>query len=202
MSKFLIASWLFVLLSFAVHAGGIKAKPGAKHLVKVLRIDSSKVQVRSFNNDAIQQYTKDKDFQYDEGKLAEMSLWSRFWHWIWGLLSAGVAGGFSLFAIILFIAFIGFLVYVVIKVSGINIGHVFRGRAKQIDIPYSESLENIHEINFDDEIEKAIGQRNFKLAVRLLYLRSLANRKNKLGLPKRTNRYRSAPNLWFAYQAI
>mgnify|MGYP001798563051 CR=1 FL=1 len=39
-------------------------------MVKALQIESSKVQVRSFNNDAIQDYTKDKDFQYDEGKVA------------------------------------------------------------------------------------------------------------------------------------
>jgi hypothetical protein len=40
-------------------------------------------------------------------------------------------------------------------------------------LPYQETLENIHEINFDDDIESALAQRNFKLAVRLLYLRSL-----------------------------
>ena len=44
---------------------------------------------------------------------------------------------------------------------------------KNIDIPYSESLENIHQITFDEEIEKALGQRNYRLAIRLLYLSTL-----------------------------
>lgn len=51
--------------------------------------------------------------------------------------------------------------------------NIFRKDAKQVPIPYSESLENIHEISFDQEIEKAMAQHNYKLAVRLLYLRSL-----------------------------
>jgi hypothetical protein len=41
------------------------------------------------------------------------------------------------------------------------------------NLPYSESLENIHDINFDGEIEKAVTQHNYRLAVRLLYLRCL-----------------------------
>ena len=50
---------------------------------------------------------------------------------------------------------------------------MIRGGARKVEVPYSESLENIHEINFDEEIEKAVALHNYRLAVRLLYLKCL-----------------------------
>jgi hypothetical protein len=47
------------------------------------------------------------------------------------------------------------------------------GKSRKTPLAYTESTENIHEINFDEEIEKAIASHNYRLAVRLLYLRSL-----------------------------
>ncbi len=63
--------------------------------------------------------------------------------------------------------------FVVFKSLGIDPIKLWRGEAKKINFPYSESLENIHEINFDDEIEKTVSQRDYRLAVRLLYLKCL-----------------------------
>ena len=40
-------------------------------------------------------------------------------------------------------------------------------------MPYDESVENIYAIDFNAEIDKAVTQQNYRLAVRLLYLRSL-----------------------------
>ena len=65
------------------------------------------------------------------------------------------------------------IVLLVFKLAGIDMLHIFRRRSMQAEVPYSESLENIHEINFDAEIEKAIAQHNYRLAVRMLYLRCL-----------------------------
>jgi len=57
--------------------------------------------------------------------------------------------------------------------AGINLLNVFRRKSLNAEVPYHESLENIHEINFDDELERAINQHNYRLAVRLLYLKCL-----------------------------
>ncbi len=179
MPKLLITA-LFLILSIVAKAGNVKAKPIAKHIAKVLRTDSTKVQLREFNADSLKLYTKSNDFKYDDGVAPEASLWSRFWHWFWNLLSRIFDGAtfghwpfYKFIEYALLIAAVGFLVYVVFKILGIDIVSLFTGRSKTIEIPYAESLENIHEINFDDEIEKAIASRNYRLAVRLLYLRSL-----------------------------
>jgi hypothetical protein len=65
------------------------------------------------------------------------------------------------------------LVFLALKLAGIDLLHVFRRKSTGASFPYQESLENIHEINFDDELEKAIAQQNYRLGVRLLYLKCL-----------------------------
>lgn len=176
MPKYLVVTLVLILLCFA---GYSTTKPTVKHVIKVLSTDSSKVTVRAFNKDTLQQYINDKDFQYDEGATAKISLWARFWHWFWHLLGrifSVPSGKWTLFTYIeyfLLIVAVAFLIYIVLKIAGIDVVRLFKGQAKKVEIPYTESVENIHEISFDDEIEKAIGNRNYKLAVRLLYLRSL-----------------------------
>jgi hypothetical protein len=70
-------------------------------------------------------------------------------------------------------ASVALLIYAIFKSLGIDLVKLLKGKSAKIAIPYSESLENIHEINFDGEIEKAIAQHNYRLAVRLLYLKCL-----------------------------
>ncbi len=56
---------------------------------------------------------------------------------------------------------------------GDDLANIFRRGSKEAAIAYNESIENIHEISFDDELEKAINNKNYKLVIRLLYLRTL-----------------------------
>lgn len=64
------------------------------------------------------------------------------------------------------------VVFFMVKLAGLDL-RLISGKSKPIDIPYNESLENIHEINFSEEIAKAIDISNYRLAVRLFYLSSL-----------------------------
>jgi hypothetical protein len=64
------------------------------------------------------------------------------------------------------------IIYIIIKAVGLDMG-IITGRSKALNIPYTESLENIHEINFHEEIQQAITNGNFRLAVRLNYLSTL-----------------------------
>lgn len=162
----------------ATHAAPVK--PAAKPKPKVIRIDSTVLKTRAFNNDALQQYNQQKEFQYDETKPVQgLSWWDRFWGWLWrsighilGKIRMGKTS-WLLFRIGLFVLAGGVITFIIFKVLGIDIVKLFRGESKNVDIPYQESLENIHDINFDNEIEQAVNNRNYRIAVRLLYLRSL-----------------------------
>lgn len=165
----------FLLLSNA----GFSKNAAPKKLIA----DSSKVQVKKFDEQAIQKLKADKEFNYNgEAASLEPSLWARFWSWVWEKLSRLFNGvpysGYILKFLLLGLS-VCFLAYIIFKSIGIDIVKLWQGDAKQASIPYTESLENIHEINFDAEIEKAISEHNYSFAVRLLYLKCLKQLSDK-----------------------
>lgn len=141
-----------------------------------LQTDSSKVITKSFDANALKAYHNDRSFKYDGVADGEPSLWDRFWDYFWNKLfstlgNSPVTGGIIKYTL-LAIA-IGLMIYFIFKLAGMDAIKLLQGSARRTGLAYSESLENIHEINFDSEIEKAISQHNYRLAVRLLYLKCL-----------------------------
>ncbi len=182
MRLLLVFLWLFAGI-FNARATALQKPDSVKTLVKqkvvktpqLLKIDSSKINLRKIDEDAITQYKSQKEFIYDDVAPAKMSWWDRFWRWIWELISsvfrgAGFAGGLIKYVIIALL--IVLVVFIVIKVIGLDL-KLLTGKSKAVEVPYEESLENIHEIDFDAQLEQAIDQGNYRLAVRLLYLRTL-----------------------------
>ena len=125
----------------------------------------------------MRKYTKDPEFNYTTD-IERESWWDRFWRWIWHIIENLFSGSKSSSTqsslpvkYVLLTIIVGLLVYAITKIAGIE--NIFNRESKYIGIPYTESIENINEITFEEEIEKAIAQRNYRLGVRLLYLRSL-----------------------------
>jgi Domain of unknown function (DUF4129) len=148
--------------------------------------DSSKVNVHHYNTAAMDKYRDSTQFNYEEKATvkAGLSVWQRFWVWVWKMLEKLFGGSrspsqpsqapsFAFMKYVMLAIALGLLVLVIIKMAGMNIANIFNRTPKNINIPYSESLENIHHITFEEEIEKALGQRNYRLAIRLLYLSTL-----------------------------
>jgi hypothetical protein len=86
-----------------------------------------------------------------------------------------------LFQTILWLVIIGgFVAFIIIYLSNSNAA-LFRRKSRTIhgeeDISYETG--NIFEINYAKEIDKAIRENNYRLAVRLLFLRSLTRLSNK-----------------------
>ncbi|WP_316816991.1 DUF4129 domain-containing protein [Pedobacter nyackensis] len=140
----------------------------------LLKNDSSAVVPRNFDLQKIEGYSTQKEFQYEEQQLIDTSWWDRFWRWIWDLINTAFenrySGNFIKYLVIAIV--VALVIFAVIKILGLDL-KIFAGKSKAVDVPYDESLENIHEINFNEEIDKAVGNGNYRLAVRLLYLRSL-----------------------------
>lgn len=186
--------FILLLLLFSAFAGNgaaVQHKPdAAKKTVVVKKAaqhiyrGSSTVQVRHFDASALNRFKKDPQFNYNDREGAgEMSFLERVWIWLMQTLfgwmqHAHVDGTWmGLFLTILkylfYAAVVALVVFVVIKAIGLDVGNLFGRKAKQIDIPYSEAIEDINAIDFDAELEKALAQHNYRLAVRLLYLHAL-----------------------------
>ncbi|WP_162997078.1 DUF4129 domain-containing protein [Mucilaginibacter kameinonensis] len=175
---------LFLALTFIIFSVACcfaddngKKSPEKKAPPAVLKIDTAQLPAqRNFNEKKINNYLKDQEFVYNKDDLPGETLWNRFWRWFWQMIDRKLfaAAGSRRFYFYLEVAIgIVFVLFILYKVTGINAVSVFRGKARDIPFAYSESIENIHEVNFDAEIEKAIAGHNYRLAVRLLYLYSL-----------------------------
>lgn len=147
-------------------------KVQVKH--KVLKTDSSQLVVRHFDTGKLLKYRSKKAFTYDDTPPATENLWSRFWRWFWKQVNALLANKISgnIIKYIVIAAVIALIVFLVIRFIGMDM-KMISGKSKSITVPYEESMDNIHEISFEEEIEKATATGNYRLAVRLFYLRTL-----------------------------
>jgi hypothetical protein len=155
------------------------ATPVEKVLHKTaLQIDTTTVQLRNFDNTALKKYSNQAAFKYNDS-YAGPSLWSVFWRWFWNMVNAFLSQGNnrSIFTLFLKYLFIGLglvaLTFLILRLVGVDALNIFSRQSVTANLPYSESVENIHEINFDEGIDAAIAQHNYRFAVRLLYLKCL-----------------------------
>ena len=181
---------LFILLACAWLANGATSakKPDMTHVVK-FRIDSIPVSQRHFSQAAIDKYRQDPEFDYAVVKVSEnwwdrfwdnvWEVWNRFWTWVGHLFeklfghTAVGKGTASVFRLVVILLVAGLIIYLLTRLAGIDLLKLLRKNKRVDEIPYSESVENIHQINFEDAIENAIAVKDYRLAVRLLYLRCL-----------------------------
>jgi hypothetical protein len=144
-SMLIFCTMLFMLLFSAAVQGATKNKQPPVPLHN----DTAKISVKKFNKPAIDKYRTDEDFNYkSDPEGGRPSLWTRFWIWVWYIITwlwrkifAGIDSiphGGQIFTYTLLAAAVGFLVYVILKSAGIDASRLFRGSGEKIGLPYSE----------------------------------------------------------------
>jgi hypothetical protein len=136
--------------------------------------------LRKFDARRVGEYLRDEDYAYDRDAVAEApSLWFRFWSWVgdWlrdhifrHVLRPGTEeywewGLYAMCALV-----IG---WALLRLTGTDMRSLFYGKAKAGGLPFEENEANIHFIDFDKMIAEAVGQGQYRRAVRLFYLRTL-----------------------------
>lgn len=141
---------------------------------KPLQYDSSSIEHRHFSESSINTYKNDSDYDYERKIVKSESLLSRFWRWFWDLYDSftSTPAGRTIKDIFLWTLFIGALAFFVYKVYTTNRVALFSANP-QLKNTYIIGEENIHEINFDPAIARAANEGNYRLAVRLYYLKNL-----------------------------
>lgn len=166
--RYLLVSLLFFI---PVINKAQTAKP--KPITVVIKTDTSKVVASKFDKEAISNYKEQKEFQYDEIGQQQLSLWDKFWLWFWGIIGELFQGAASnIFSRYIFIGLgVALIIFIVVKVIGAE--KIFAKKSKETILPYDVITENIHEIDYEQELQRLVAERKFRLAVRLLYLRAL-----------------------------
>lgn len=156
-----------------------------------VRYDSSAVHVRSVTLD---KYRSDSDFNYDRTASVNPSLWEQFKEWLWSLLQRFLPDNPETVATIwnwvFYTLIAGAIIFVAFRLFGMSFTGAFRKSLK--NSLTSELLgEDIHEMDFDRLIDEAAEQQQYRIAVRLLYLRTLKEMTDKEYIrwaPDKTNR--------------
>lgn len=140
-----------------------------------LLYDSSDVTVRSVDSAKILIYLKDKDFKYFEDPEYSKTLWERLMDWLDRQFAklTEYDSYYTAWDIIMYIL-------IALAVAAIIFGFYrseFKGllisSKKNDQLNISESLEDIHSLDYEIMIEDAISNKKFRYAIRLNYLRSL-----------------------------
>jgi hypothetical protein len=159
---------------------GLKAQDSTKMLdsqnEQLVKYDSSKIELRNFDESAINELREDGNFDYIEIQEVETySLWDRFWRWFWELYNAIFSNSTysTAFKTTMYILCGTIIIYVVLKLVGIDARSIFYGKSAKKEIKSEILEEDIHEIDFDTRISQAVQTQDFQEAIRLHYLKNL-----------------------------
>lgn len=187
--------WLFCCgswLSGSAYTGSVSQDTMSKSVIGDSSIqDSSAVNLRQFDRTSLDSYRRRSDFQYDEQQV-DLSWWQRFKQWVRYKIAELMSreGSDTLLKNIGIVAGIIALLYLIMKLLGMDAADILSRKSRTTDLAFTEHTENIHGIDFESDLQKAIDTGNYRLAVRLLYLDCL-KKLNDSGLihwqPAKTN---------------
>ncbi|RYF69869.1 MAG: DUF4129 domain-containing protein, partial [Cytophagaceae bacterium] len=134
--------------------------------------DRTPLTIRAVDAEKLRAIQGDRAYRYGSDVPPTASLWDQFWAWFWykvgELLRTKAYRNIGQYVLILAIA--ALVVWLLYKAD--VLANIFPQRAKNTGLGYETLDENIHQINFSDRINEAIDARNYRLAVRLLYLQT------------------------------
>jgi len=135
--------------------------------------DRSAVPIRYPKSDHLRELQTDRAYQYSNEAPPPDNPIARFFSWLFSKLSAFLSSESyqTVWQYVILVCIAGFVIYMLMKAEMLDF--LFPRKAQSDELAYATLAENIHEINFDLAIEDAVNQRNFRLAVRLLYLQTL-----------------------------
>lgn len=135
--------------------------------------DRAPIRVRYPAPEHLHDKQTDHDYQYTSEAPPPENPLARFWVWLMRRLGSFLASEAyqNVWQYVILAVIASAAIYLLMKAE--VLGFLFSKKAQSVDLAYENLTENIHEINFDSAVEEAVGQRNFRLAVRLLYLQTL-----------------------------
>lgn len=135
---------------------------------------SQQTEIRNFDTEKLDEYRNDKRFQYEVYKAKPKGflerIWDRVMGWFTSLFGSSVTG--NVLRILFYLLLIAAFVFFIVKLTGIQPNTLFK-KTKSEAKPYQVDEETLNDIDFEGEIQQAINQAQWRIAVRLTYLYAL-----------------------------
>jgi hypothetical protein len=185
--KPLSISFVFCLLTIVVCRG-----QDSDSLDLVSYYDSTKIDVRHFNEAQVEKLKEDPKLTYSADR-ASITVWQQLWWFFLELIDALFSETASTSAgrFLIYIIAIVVLVFIIIRVLKIESFKIFYSRPDLPVISHSVIEENIHEMDLDKAMEDALRRKDFRAAIRLTFLQALKALSDKHLIywePGKTNR--------------
>lgn len=166
--------FLFLITCCYCHIPAI-ATTDSLQKTKVIVIDSSIIAVRKPGVEKQNELLNNKDYQYERKSPVGKNPWERFKEWLANQLEKlfSSKGGEISLKILKYVLIIVAIVTIVFILLKNNIRSLFYGKSAKTTIDFSELEEDIHTIDFNELISKAIQEKDYRRAVRLHFLKLL-----------------------------
>ncbi len=161
---------LFLCLTLLSKAYGANEE---LHVKKIISYDSAVVKVRPIPPEELNKLLEDSDYSYNKVSKAPKTIFEKIIQWLvmkLAQLTYTKAGKTSLGIIeyVLIACAIGLVIFLLLKN---NIRWLFYGKSASAPLDFTESIEDIHEINFEQRIADEVSKRDFRKAIRLHFLK-------------------------------
>lgn len=173
----------FLAFTIIIQTGVAIALPIHHHLdsfadIEILyrkaQFDTVRYNYRELDQNQLENFRSDSVFNYRINTKKGTTLWERILIWLTDFIQKlfyasgrSSAGKFIIYSLIA-----GALIFSVLKLINIRPSSLI-SKPLSKNLSFKIASENIHEIPFESQIEDAIENKNYKLAIRLYYLFAL-----------------------------
>ena len=139
--------------------------------------DKSEIDVRNINDNDLQNYKNNKDFDYRK----EITTPENYFAKILNKIINFFFGNGNLFGkIIKYIIIALFFIFIIIKLLGFKANSLFyKNKSIENIIPIEENIDNIKDLDIDKIINNAIKNKDYKKAIRYLFIKTLKQLSSK-----------------------
>jgi Domain of unknown function (DUF4129) len=181
---------LILYFIFCIQATAMAQSERPKAVPVAAANDRSSVVLRQPKPQRLENYRNRREYDYSQDVAPPDNPVARLWAWFMEKLGSFLRSkSYDDFWQYVILAFVASVVLWLAWKSEF-LGNMF-GTTPKNALEYESLTENIHELNFADLIEQAVEQRNYRLAVRLYYLKTLKQLTDKNLIdwqPTKTNR--------------
>ena len=188
MKYFLVIIFLLIILLSTT-----QAEVSNDTLMNRAVYDTSKFEVRNPAEITLSKYRNDKDFIYDRAE-APLSFWDKIKIWVNSYLKEFISSeGFSIYFTYFLYSIAAVSVFLVIYVLlKSNLRGLFYGKQGESLNKFKIIEEDINKIDFEKRILDAVSNKDYRLAVRLYYLKILKLLSDKKIIDWQINKTNSA----------
>jgi hypothetical protein len=147
-----------------------------------LKYDREPIVERKIAPDKQEEYNEDETWKYDRDKKetkSEPTVFDRMWNGFWDKVKDSFQGGnhessFNPWTILWILILVAIIVLVILKLTNTGVSTLFSGRSRTAETA-DATLEDvdIHAIDYERQISEALAKGDYRLGVRLWFLRTL-----------------------------